>query len=48
MEKDPVCGMQIDPIKTASKSEYQAEIFYFCNPGCKRKFDESPERYAER
>jgi YHS domain-containing protein len=48
MEKDPVCSMQVDPNKAAGTSEYHGKTFYFCNPGCKRKFDENPERYAER
>ncbi len=45
-QKDPVCGMQVDEKTAAGKSEYQGETYYFCNPVCKTKFDESPERYA--
>ena len=33
MEKDPVCGMQVDPKKAAGTSEYQGKTYYFCNPG---------------
>jgi hypothetical protein len=25
MEKDPICGMQVDPTKAAGKSEHQAK-----------------------
>ena len=46
MEKDPVCGMQVDPNKAAGTSEYQGKTYYFCNPGCKRKFETNPEQYA--
>ena len=48
MEKDPVCGIQVDPTKAAGKSEYQGKTFYFCNPGCKRKFDQNQEQYVQR
>lgn len=46
MVKDPVCGMQIDEKTAAGKSEYKGQTFYFCAPGCKTKFDQSPEKYA--
>jgi YHS domain-containing protein len=47
MEKDPVCGMQVDSTKAAAKSEYQGKTYYFCCEGCKRKFDQNPERYVK-
>lgn len=46
MVKDPVCGMEVDPQTTASKSEYQGQTYYFCSPGCKTAFDKEPEKYA--
>jgi YHS domain-containing protein len=47
MEKDPVCGMNVDP-KTASwKSEYQGKMYYFCAPGCKADFDKNPQKYIK-
>lgn len=48
MEKDPVCGMQVDPKKAAGTSEYQGNTWYFCSAGCKRKFDQNPEQYVNR
>lgn len=48
MEKDPVCGMQVNPASAAGKSEYQGKTYYFCNAGCKRKFDQNPQQYADR
>lgn len=48
MEKDPVCGMQVDPKQAAGTSEYQGKTWYFCCAGCKRKFEENPEQYANR
>ncbi|MDP2964623.1 MAG: YHS domain-containing protein [Pelolinea sp.] len=46
MEKDPVCGMSVDPKQTAYKSDYQGKTYYFCSAGCKKAFDEEPEKYV--
>jgi P-type Cu+ transporter len=45
---DPVCGMTVDPTKAAGSSEYGGETIYFCNPGCKAKFDANPEKYVSK
>ncbi len=37
--------MQVDPQKAAAKSEYEGKTYYFCAPGCKKKFDTSPAQY---
>jgi len=42
---DPVCGMDIDPVTAAGKSEYKEQTYYFCSLGCKKAFDENPEKY---
>ncbi len=42
---DPVCGMDIDPATAAGKSEYKEQTYYFCSLGCKKAFDENPEKY---
>jgi YHS domain-containing protein len=47
-EKDPVCGMDVDPKAAAGKSEYQGQTYYFCSPGCKRSFDKEPEKYVDK
>lgn len=45
MEKDAVCGMDVDPQTARQKSEYQGKTYYFCAPGCKKAFDAEPEKY---
>ncbi len=45
MEKDPVCGMEVDPKTAVAKSTYQGKTYYFCSPGCKRDFDKEPQKY---
>ena len=48
MEKDVVCGMQVDPAKASARSEYQGKTYYFCSPGCKAKFDANPAQFANK
>lgn len=45
-EKDPVCGMQVDPTNAAGQSDFEGTKFYFCSEECKRKFDENPAQFA--
>ena len=43
--KDPVCGMEVSEESAAGKSEYKGKVYLFCSTGCKKAFDENPERY---
>jgi YHS domain-containing protein len=45
MAIDPVCKMQVDEKKAAATSEYRGKKYYFCAVGCKKAFDEKPEKY---
>jgi P-type Cu+ transporter len=47
MEKDVVCGMQVDPAKAAGSSQYAGKTYYFCSKGCKTKFDTNPAQYVK-
>lgn len=47
MERDVICGMQVDPASAAGKSEYNGKTYYFCSTACKTKFDADPGRYAK-
>ena len=47
MEKDPVCGMDVDEASAAATSEYNGQTYYFCAQSCKERFDQSPERYIK-
>jgi Cu+-exporting ATPase len=46
MEKDVVCGMQVDPAKAAGTSQHNRKTYYFCSQSCKTKFDANPAQYA--
>ena len=45
MAIDPVCHMQVDEKKAPATSEYQGKKYYFCAMGCKKAFDQDPEKY---
>jgi P-type Cu+ transporter len=45
MEKDPVCGMTVDPSRAKATHEHAGKTYYFCCAGCKEKFSASPAKY---
>jgi Cu+-exporting ATPase len=47
MEKDVVCGMQVDPATAAGTSVSNGKTYYFCSNACKAKFDANPSQYAK-
>ena len=47
MERDVVCGMQVDPAKAAATSEYNGKTYYFCAKVCKTNFDANPAQYTK-
>ena len=42
---DPVCGMTVDPATAPASAEFEGKTYYFCNPGCARKFQADPRHY---
>src|ERR1022692_2780448 len=47
MERDPVCGMTVDPERAAAKAEHAGKTYYFCSKGCAEQFRADPERYLK-
>ncbi len=45
---DPVCKMLVMPETAAAEFEYNGTTYYFCNPGCKTRFQADPERYLRQ
>ena len=45
--KDPVCGMTVDPGKTAHHALHMGETFHFCCAGCRTKFVADPAKYLD-
>jgi Cu(I)/Ag(I) efflux system membrane fusion protein len=51
MQKDPVCGMDVDKVKAAAEgrtSNYGGGIYYFCSDDCKQEFDRDPQRFLKK
>jgi YHS domain-containing protein len=48
MQKDPVCGMEVDEKQSKFHSEYDGKNFYFCSEECKDTFDNQPQNYAKQ
>ena len=47
MEKDPVCGMEIDPETAQESTNYDGRTYYFCSAECKREFEADPRKYVK-
>ena len=47
MERDLVCGMDVDPTTAKQKAEHEGKTFYFCGPGCKKAFEAEPTKYLD-
>jgi Cu+-exporting ATPase len=45
LDKDPVCGMNVDPLKAAASVGYEGKLYHFCSRGCAEKFKAYPEKY---
>ena len=45
IERDPVCGMNVDPAKAASSVEHERKLYQFCCKGCAEKFKADPQKY---
>ncbi|MGD1210054.1 MAG: heavy metal translocating P-type ATPase [Candidatus Acidiferrales bacterium] len=45
MERDPVCGMTVDPAQARATADYAGKTYYFCCAGCADKFRAEPEKY---
>lgn len=45
---DPVCGMKVDEQNAAGQSQHAGQTYYFCSQGCKAKFDQNPQQYAQQ
>jgi Cu+-exporting ATPase len=39
--------MNVDPNKAAAKVEHAGKTYYFCAPGCAKRFQQAPEKYLQ-
>jgi Cu+-exporting ATPase len=47
-EVDPVCGMRVDPAKSAHKFAWSGQLFHFCSEGCRSKFVADPKKFLNK
>jgi len=43
---DPVCGAQVHPEQAAPAADWNGTTYFFDSDECKRRFEDSPARYA--
>jgi Cu+-exporting ATPase len=48
LEKDPVCGMNVNPATAKHAHEHDGKKFYFCRAGCAEKFKANPQEYLSK
>jgi Cu+-exporting ATPase len=44
-ERDPVCGMAVNPATAAGSTTHDGHTYHFCSTHCLRRFEADPERY---
>src|ERR1700684_1783661 len=47
VERDPVCGMNVNPATARHLYQHNGKNFYFCCAGCVEKFKADPAKYLE-
>jgi Cu+-exporting ATPase len=45
LEKDPVCGMEVDPATSRRHHDHEGKKYFFCSAGCQSKFVADPKKY---
>src|SRR5260370_35863845 len=48
MERDPVCGMSVDPEKAKAKVDHGEKSYYFCSAACAKKFEQTPQQFLSK
>src|SRR4030088_2813914 len=43
-QKDPVCGMDVDPANARHQTQHSGKEYFFCSAGCLAKFQANPEK----
>jgi len=44
-EKDPVCGMTVDPARAKGSHSHDGITYHFCSTGCLKKFEADPVKF---
>jgi Cu+-exporting ATPase len=46
-ERDPVCGMTVDPATSPHRHTHHGRTYHFCSAGCRTKFAADPAKYLD-
>ena len=46
-DRDPVCGMAVDPATSKHRFDYREKTLHFCSAGCRTKFAANPGQYLD-
>lgn len=46
-QKDPVCGMDVDPSHASHKVDHHGKTYCFCSKECEKKFKDKPQQYQK-
>lgn len=46
--KCPVSGEEFVVSETSPKAEYQGKTYFFCCPGCAKKFESDPQKFLSK
>ena len=44
-QKDPVCGMTVDPAKATARVEHAGKAYFFCSKRCAERFSAAPDKF---
>ena len=47
-QRDPVCGMLVDPRTAPYRQQHAGRPYFFCSAGCQTKFSDNPTKYLAR
>src|SRR5262249_46452989 len=47
-ERDPVCGMTVNPDTSKHRFDHRGKTYHFCCAGCRTKFAADPAKYLDK
>lgn len=47
-ERDPVCGMSVDPATAKHKAEHAGRTYHFCSERCLTRFEANPGQFLDK
>ena len=46
MDRDPVCGMEVEDTPDTSRAVHEGRTYVFCSDSCRERFEESPGEFT--